>query len=102
MHRKRQRSEQREKQGMCQFQGEILGLLMAKECKENAAIDIDKALSYSLAPVPLSLATNDGLRRITKKSTFFHTAISSTIFEDESIENPTCHILDQLPLFDVS
>ena len=75
-------------------QRDILGLLMAKASKENAAIDIDKALSYSLAPVPLSLATSDGLRRITKKSKLFDAAISSTIFEDESIENPTCHILD--------
>ncbi len=49
-------------------QRDILGLLMAESYKEKASIDIDKAIFYSLAPVPLAIATSDGIRRKTAKS----------------------------------
>ena len=41
-------------------QRDILGLLMAVSSKEGAVVDLDKALSYALSPVPLALATSDG------------------------------------------
>ena len=37
-------------------QSDILGVLMAESYKENKSIDIDKALCFPLAPVPLSKA----------------------------------------------
>ena len=41
-------------------QRDILSLLMAVSSKEGAVVDLDKALSYALSPVPLALATSDG------------------------------------------
>ena len=49
-------------------QRDILGLLMAVSSKEGEIGDLDKALSYALSPVPLTLATSDGIRRKTCKS----------------------------------
>ena len=43
-------------------QRDILGILAAKSSEENMPVNIDKALTYPLAPVPLSLATPDGTR----------------------------------------
>ena len=54
--------------GKTKDQRDILGLLMAVSSKEGAVVDLDKALSYSLSPVPLALATSDGIRRKTCKS----------------------------------
>lgn len=64
-------------------QWDILGFLAAKSQQDNAAIDIDKALCYPLAPVPLSMATCDGVRRKTAKSKLFDSALTSLI-ENES------------------
>ena len=58
-------------------QRDILGLLAAKSHQQNAAINIDRALCYPLAPVPLSMATADGARRKTAKSKLFDAALSS-------------------------
>ena len=63
-------------------QRDILGLLAAKFQQQNAAINIDKALCYPLAPVPLSLATCDGLRRKTAKSKLLNAALTSLIKSD--------------------
>ena len=49
-------------------QRDILGFLAAKSSKDQEPVDIDKALCYPLAPVPLSLATADGEMRSTTKS----------------------------------
>ena len=46
-------------------QRDILGLLMAVSSKEGAVVDLDKALSCALSPVPQALATSDGIRRKT-------------------------------------
>ena len=43
-------------------QRDILSILVAKPQQHNAAININKALCYPLAPVPLSMATCDGIR----------------------------------------
>lgn len=63
-------------------QRDILGILAAKSQQQNAAINIDKALCYPLAPVPLSMATCDGIRRKTAKSKLFDAALRSLIEND--------------------
>eukprot|EP00794_Sanderia_malayensis_P020780 gene20780-biopygen14596 len=69
-------------------QRDILGLLAAKSTEKNAAIDIDKALQYPLAPVPLSLATCEGIRRNTAKSKLMDAALQSILeTEGQSNEN---------------
>ena len=52
-------------------QRDILGLLAAKSQQQRASVNINEALCYPLAPVPLSLATCDGARRKTAKSQLF-------------------------------
>lgn len=47
---------------------DILGRLVALSNKHGAAVDIDLALSFTLGPVPQSLAHPDGTRRRTTKS----------------------------------
>ena len=46
---------------------DTLGLLAAKSQQHDATINIDKALCYPLASVPLAMATCDGARRKTVK-----------------------------------
>jgi hypothetical protein len=75
-------------------QRDILGLLMAISHRENSPIDIDKALSFSLAPVPLSLATADGTRRKTSKSTLLDAALTSIVTENDTVENARCYAID--------
>ena len=65
-------------------QRDILGLLAAKSQQRNATVNIDAAFCYPLAPVPLSLATCDGMRQKTAKSTLFQAVLTS--FEVERIE----------------
>ena len=78
-------------------QRDILGLLAAKSQQQNAAVNIDKALCYPLAPVPLSLATCDGLRR-NAKSKLLNAALTSLIKNDaqfpEVQQSCRIHILD--------
>ena len=45
----------------------ILGLIVAASNKEKSAVDIEKALTYPLAPVSLPLASADGARRKNSK-----------------------------------
>ena len=49
------------------IQRDILGLIVAASNKEKSAVDIEKALTYPLAPVSLPLASADGARRKTAK-----------------------------------
>ena len=72
----------------------ILGVLMAESYKEKASIDIDKALCFSLAPVPLSMATCDGIRRKTAKNKLLDAALSSVIAENDGVDNVTCYVVD--------
>ena len=65
-------------------QRDILGILMAESYKEKALIDIDKALCFPLAPVPLSMATGDGIRRKT----------ATRCMLDDVVDNVTCYVLD--------
>ena len=78
------------------IQRDILGLLAAKSQQQRASVNIDEALCYPLAPVPLSLATCDGARRKTAKRKHFHVALSSMEVDDvEYLHNETkCYILD--------
>lgn len=75
-------------------QRDILGILVATSYKEKSMIDIDKALSFPLAPVPLSLATADGMRRKTAKSKLLEAALSSTITDLEYVDDATCYVVD--------
>ena len=53
------------------IQSDILGILAAKSDLEKGCVDIDKALTYLLAPVSLPLACSDGGMRKTNKSKLF-------------------------------
>lgn len=79
-------------------QRDILGLLAAKSQQRKATVNIDAALCYPLAPVPLSLATCDGTRRKTAKSKLFSAALTSLEVERIEIESTegrkACYILD--------
>ena len=66
-------------------QRDNFGLLAAKSQQYDAAINIDKALCYSLASVPLAMATCDGARRKTAKSKLLTAALKSLIENDEEI-----------------
>ena len=63
-------------------QRDILVILAAKSQQHNAAINIDKALCYPLAPVPLSMETCNGIRRKTAKSKLFDATLPSLIEND--------------------
>lgn len=75
-------------------QRDILGLLMTISYKENSPIDIDKALSFPLAPVPLSLATADGIRRKTAKSKLLDAALISIVTSIDAVEDARCYAID--------
>ena len=62
-----------------EVQRDILGLLLATSYQEKAIINIDRALSYPLCPIPLALATSDGQRRKTCKSKLFEAALSEAV-----------------------
>ena len=66
-------------------QRDILGLLAAKSQQHDAAINIDKALCYPLASVPLATATCDGIRRKTAKSKLLTAALKSLTENDAEI-----------------
>ena len=67
---------------------------MATSYKEKSIVDIDKALSFPLAPVPLSLATADGMRRKTAKSKLLEAALSSTITDLQYVDDAACYVVD--------
>lgn len=77
-------------------QRDILGVLAAKSSEENMPVNLDKALTYPLAPVPLSLATPDGTRRSTPKCQMMEvvlTSLDSTNTANEIPENAV-YIID--------
>ena len=51
-------------------QRNILGLLLAKSSQENPIINIDRALSYPLCPVPFALATRANTLKVKDKSKY--------------------------------
>ena len=75
-------------------QRDILGLLVASSYEEQSSVDIDKALSFPLAPVPLSLATCDGNRRTTAKSKLLDAALSSIVAELDSLDKVQIYVFD--------
>ena len=66
-------------------QRDILGLLAAKSQQHDAATNIDKALCYPLASVPLAMATCDGAQRKTAKSKLLAAALKPLIENDAEI-----------------
>ena len=62
----------------------ILGCLVAFSAKTGKAVDYQKALTYPLCPIPLSLAHPDGNRRQTDKAELW-----STIMKDYSKSEPS-------------
>ena len=46
----------------------IIGALLTYSAKSGKVIDLEKALMYSLLPIPLSISNVDGTRRVTSKS----------------------------------
>ena len=75
-------------------QRDILGLLMAVSSKEGAVVDPDKAFSYALSPVPLALATSDGIRRKTCKSKLMDAALSSIVTDNVNTDHATYLVID--------
>ena len=69
-------------------QRDILGILAAKSSEENMPVNIDKALTYPLAPVPLSLTTPDGTRRSTPKSQMMEVVLTSLDLTNTTNEIP--------------
>ena len=67
---------------------------MAVSSKEGAVVDLDKALSYALSPVPLALATSDGIRRKTCKSNLMDAALSSIVTDNVNTDHATCSVID--------
>ncbi len=78
-------------------QRDILGLLLTTSFKEGGSIEIDKALTYSLAPLPLALAISDGYRRKTAKSKLLHSALESIKSDKYPPANASCYIIDLAP-----
>ena len=62
-------------------------------CQEQSSVDIDKALTLPLAPVPLLLSTPDGIRWKTAKSTLFEAAIRSTDADPEIPPDANCYVV---------
>ena len=77
-----------------EVQRDILGQLVAISTANKAAVDVDKALEYPLAPVPLSLATSDGSRRKTCKSKLLDAALSSVVADIDITDDASCYIID--------
>ena len=75
-------------------QRDILGLLMAVSSKEGAVVDLDKALSYALSPVPLALATSDGIRRQPYKSNLMDAALSSVVTDNVNTDHATSLVIN--------
>ena len=73
----------------------ILGILVAKSQEKKAPVDFDKALTYPLSPVPLSLATADGSIRKCSKSMLYQSALDQLRGVDySSISDVKIYILD--------
>lgn len=69
-----------------------MGLPVASSYREQSLVDIDKALSFHLAPVPLSLATCDGNRRKIAKSKLLDAALSSIVTELDSLDDAQIYV----------
>ena len=58
------------------FQRDVLGMLVAYSNKHETGIDLERVLSYPLAPVSIPLSTPDGAIRKTVKSKLFDVALA--------------------------
>eukprot|EP00795_Rhopilema_esculentum_P007270 gene7270-12957_t len=92
------RLKSEEKERDVTVQRDILGLLATKSQEAQTSVDINKALQYSLSPIPLCLATSDGTRRKTAKSTLFGAALFKievdSIHFEQTERIRRCYILD--------
>ena len=75
------------------FQRDVLGLIAAKSSQKEKPVDIDRALTFPLAPIPLSLATPDGNRRKTPKNKLMD-VLTSSINDCPEIRNDAVYMLD--------
>ena len=57
------------------FQRDVLGMLVACSNQHEAGIDMERVLSYPLAPVSIALGTPDGAIRKTIKTNLFDIAV---------------------------
>lgn len=80
-------------------QRDILAKLTAVSTERKQPVDIDKALNFSLAPVPLSLATADGERRHTQKSKLLDEILPKTNVTINDINQYDIYILDVIAYF---
>ena len=58
------------------FQREILGLLVAYSSKYESGINLDRALTFRLAPIKIPLSTTDGAIRKTSKSKLYDASMN--------------------------
>ena len=65
----------------------ILGSLLTYSMSKERAIDLPAALAYPLSPVPLSLATGDGKRRETSKSTLIALLVEKVALKESKTDN---------------
>lgn len=75
------------------LQRHILGILAAKSTEMEKPIDFRATLSYPLAPVPLSLASSDGMQRKTVKSKLMD-ALQIPSSDQPPPDNNIVYILD--------
>ena len=68
------RKSRKQKEVTCQL--DVSGLLVSTSYTTKKPIDIEKAMSHPLAPVPLSLYTADGAERKTVKSKLYDASMS--------------------------
>ena len=81
-------------------QRDILGPLAAKWQQYDATININKALSFPLAPVPLAMATCDGMRRKMAKSKLYSGALK--FLTDNDTELPQVHWSSKVYILDLA
>ena len=77
------RKDGKQKEGACQR--DVLGLLVSTSYKTKQPVDIEKDMSYPLAPVPLSLCTADGAKRKTVKSKLYDASMNELAIISETL-----------------
>ena len=79
----------------------ILGTLNSYSIKTGRAVDFEKALSYPLSPVPLSISNPDGSRRSTAKSKLKDILLQfreTTVNEEPDLSQDSAILVDMIAL----
>eukprot|EP00112_Aurelia_sp_Birch-Aquarium-sp1_P016937 Seg3882.1 transcript_id=Seg3882.1/GoldUCD/mRNA.D3Y31 product="hypothetical protein" protein_id=Seg3882.1/GoldUCD/D3Y31 len=79
---------------MHQFKGTSWVFWLPHRTKKDGLIDVDRALTYPLAHVPLSLATSDGCRWKTTNSKLLEAAFSSIVSDEAYPTQAEIYVLD--------